>query len=98
VPESLKTGLIFGEIRRRKWHEMTPILAKVIAVDKQGDQYRAIIQIVLRGYRGSFNTLSFGENKPSLGSYHNGRLDLFYYRDPGLKSGEVVPALDDYVI
>ena len=50
---------------------------------------------MLRGYRGSFNTLSFGEKKPSLGSYHNGRLGLFYYRDPGLKSGEVVPALDE---
>ena len=48
---------------------MTPILAKVLAVDKQGDQYRAIIQITLRDYRGSFNTLSFGEKKPSLGSY-----------------------------
>jgi hypothetical protein len=77
---------------------MTPIPVKVLAVDKQGDQYNVIVRIGLVKYRGSFNTLSFGEKKPSLGSYHNGRLDLFYYRDPGLKSGEVVPALDDYVI
>ena len=27
---------------------MTPILAKVLAVDKQDDQYRAIIKIMLR--------------------------------------------------
>jgi hypothetical protein len=77
---------------------MTPIPAKVLAVDKQGDQYNVIVRIELAKYRGSFNTLSFGEKQPSLGSYHNGRLDLFYYRDPGLKSGEVVPVVDDYVI
>ena len=39
-------------------------------------------------YRGSFNTLAFGENKPFTGSCHNGQLDLFYYRDPGLKAGK----------
>jgi hypothetical protein len=70
---------------------MTPILAKVLAIDKQGDRYLVIIQIMLRKYRGSFNTLTFGEKKPCIGSYHNGRLDLVYYIDPGLKAGGSFP-------
>jgi hypothetical protein len=70
---------------------MTPILAKVLAVDKQGDRYLVVIQILLRKYRGSFNTLTFGEKKPSVGSYHNGRLDLVYYIDPDLKTGGPFP-------
>jgi hypothetical protein len=70
---------------------MTPILAKVLAVDKQGDRYLVVIQILFRKYRGSFNTLTFGEKKPSVGSYHNGRLDLVYYIDPDLKTGGHFP-------
>ena len=70
---------------------MTPILAKVLAIDKQGDRYLVVIQILLRKYRGSFNTLTFGEKKPSVGSYHNGRLDLVYYIDPDLKKGGPFP-------
>jgi len=70
---------------------MTPIVAKVLAVDKKDDKYLVIIQIMLRKYRGSFNTLTFGEKKPFIGSYHNGRLDLVYYRDPGLKTGGPFP-------
>jgi hypothetical protein len=70
---------------------MTPILAKVRAVDKQGEKYLVIIQIMFRRYRGSFNTLVFGETKPLIGSYHAGRLDLIYYTDPGLKIGGAFP-------
>jgi hypothetical protein len=70
---------------------MTPILAKVGAVHKQGDKYLVIIRIMLRKYRGSFNTLAFGETKPLIGSYHNGRLDLVYHGDPGLKTGHAFP-------
>jgi hypothetical protein len=70
---------------------MTPIPAKVLAVDKQGDQYNVIVRIGLAKYRGSFNTLAFGEHKPFTGSCHNGQLDLFYYRDPGLKAGKLFP-------
>jgi hypothetical protein len=70
---------------------MTAIPAKVVAVDRQSDQYRVIVRIGLAKYRGSFNTLAFGENKPFTGSCHNGRLDLFYYRDPGLKAGKSFP-------
>ena len=32
-----------------------------------------------------------GESKPFTGSCHNGRLDLFYYRDPNLKAGKSFP-------
>jgi hypothetical protein len=67
---------------------MTPIPAKVLAVDKQSHQYRVLVQI---GYLGSFHTLRFGESKPFTGACHNGRLDLFYYRDPGLKAGKSFP-------
>jgi len=70
---------------------MTPILAKVLAVDNQGDQYNVIVRIELANYRGSFNTLIFGENKPSTGFCHEGRLDLVYYKDPGLKAGQPFP-------
>jgi hypothetical protein len=70
---------------------MTPIVAKVLAIDKQDDKYLVIIQIMLRRYRGSFFTFTFGEKKPSVGSYRNGRLDLVYYTDPDLKTGGPFP-------
>ena len=68
---------------------MTFIPAKVLAVDKQEDRHRIIVRIELRKYRGSFNILKFGENKPFMGSCHHGRLDL--NQDPGLKEGESFP-------
>jgi hypothetical protein len=64
--------------------------AKVIAIEKQGDQYQVIVQISMK-YRGSFNTLAFGEIKPYSGSLKDGRLDLAYYRDPGLAVGDPFP-------
>jgi hypothetical protein len=70
---------------------MTSIPAKILAVDKQADKHRIIVRIMLQNYRGSFNTLKFGEHKPLTGSCHDGRLDLIYYRDPGLKEGELFP-------
>jgi len=90
VPDVLKAvpSPAKSDVERR---QMTPIPAKVLAVDKQGDQYNVIVRIGLAKYRGSFNTLAFGENKPFTGSCHNGQLDLFYYRDPGLKAGKSFP-------
>jgi hypothetical protein len=67
---------------------MTSIPAKVIAVGKEDDKHRIVVRIVLRKYRDSFNTLKFGEKKPLMGSCHDCRLDLIYYRDPGLKEGQ----------
>jgi hypothetical protein len=69
---------------------MTPILAKVTAIEKQGDQYQVIVQISPK-YRGSFNTLAFGEIKPHSGSLKDGRLDLIYCQDPGLNIGDPFP-------
>ena len=70
---------------------MTPIPAKVLTVAKQSSQYRVLVQIEIDKYLGSFRTLRFGENKPFHGTCHNGQLDLFYYRDPGLKAGKSFP-------
>ncbi len=64
---------------------MTPILAKVTAIEKRGDQYQVIVQISPK-YRGSFNTLAFGEIKPHSGSFKDGRLDLVYHQNPGFNN------------
>ena len=66
---------------------MKPILARVTAIEKRGDQYQVIVQISPK-YRGSFNTLAFGEIKPHIGSLKNGRLDLVYYQNSGLNIGD----------
>jgi len=42
-------------------------------------------------YNGTFDRLTFGENKPQLGSYRNGWLDLSYHQNPGLKAGQSFP-------
>ena len=70
---------------------MSSIPAKVVAIEKRDDQYfQMVIQIGTK-YRGSFNTLAFGEIKPYTGSLKDGRLDLVYYRDPGLTVGDRFP-------
>jgi hypothetical protein len=63
--------------------EMTSLPAKVIAIEERGYQYQVIVQISTK-YRVSLNTLLFGEIKPYSGSLKDDRLDLIYYRDPGL--------------
>jgi hypothetical protein len=70
---------------------MTPIPAKVLTVDKQSSQYRVLVQIELEKYLGSFHTLRFGEQIPFTGTCFHGQLDLFYYRDPGVKAGKSFP-------
>jgi hypothetical protein len=70
---------------------MTLIPARVVAVGQESDKHRVIVRISLRTYRGSFNTLRFGDNKPLMGSCRDGRLELIYYRDPGLKEGDSFP-------
>jgi hypothetical protein len=66
---------------------MTPIPAKVTAIEKRSGQYQVIVQIN-RKYRGSFNTLAFGETKPFSGALKDGRLDLVYNQDPCLNIGD----------
>ena len=86
-------GFEYGsqKIRTRKWRQITFIPAKILAVDQHADKHRVIVRILLRKYRGSFNTLIFGENKPLMGVCRDGQLDLIYYRDPGLKEGQSFP-------
>jgi hypothetical protein len=72
---------------------MTSLPAQVIAIENRGDQYQVIVQINTK-YRGSFNTVAFGEIKPYSGSLKDGRLDLVYYRDLGPERSGSVPALD----
>jgi hypothetical protein len=67
---------------------MTTISARVLAVGRRGDQYRIVVRIGPPKYQGSFNTLVFGEHKPRIGSYHNGRLDLIYFGYPDIKVGQ----------
>ena len=61
-----------------------------MAIEGRGDQYQVVVQITTK-YRGSFNTLVFGDTKPYSGSLKDGRLDLGYYRDPGLNAGDQFP-------
>jgi len=71
---------------------MTPIPAKVLVIHKLGDQYLVTVQIERQKYLGTFDRLAFGENnKPHLGSYRCGWLDLSYHHDPGLKAGQPFP-------
>jgi len=71
---------------------MTPIPAKVLAVAKQSSQYRVLVQIELDQYLGSFRAPKVSAKRfRSPVSCHNGQLDLFYYRDPGLKAGKSFP-------
>ena len=70
---------------------MTPIPAKVLTVDKQSSQYRVLAQVEFEKYLGSFHTLRFGEKIPFTGTCFRGQLDLFYYRDPGVKAGKSFP-------
>jgi hypothetical protein len=66
---------------------MTPLPAKVRAIEKRGVQCQAVVEISPK-YRGSINTLVFGEIKPHSGSLKHGRLNLVYYQDPGLSIGD----------
>ena len=70
---------------------MTPIRAKVLNVDRLGDQFLITVRIGREKYNGTFDRLTFGENKPQLGSYRNGWLDLTYHENPGLKAGQSFP-------
>ena len=69
---------------------MSPLPAKVVAFAKSGAQYRLVVELVPK-YRGSFNTLVFGEIKPHTGSLHGGRLDLVYFQNPDLDIGDQFP-------
>jgi hypothetical protein len=70
---------------------MTSIPAKVLIVDRLGDQYLITVQVRSLKHPTSFDGLSFGEKKPHFGSYRDGWLDLAYDQNPGLKAGQSFP-------
>ena len=69
---------------------MTRVPAKVLIVDRLGDQYLLTVQVSEKR-QCAFDGLSFGEKKPHLGSYRNGWLDLVYHQNPGLEAGKSFP-------
>jgi hypothetical protein len=69
---------------------MTPILATVLNVDKQGNEYVVTVQLGGGSFPGPFERLSF-ENKPDADWIHYGWLNLIYLRDPDLKECQVFP-------
>ena len=70
---------------------MTRLPAKVLIVHRLGDQFLITVQVGRGKYNGTFDRLTFGENKPQLGSYRNDWLDLSYHQNPGLKAGQSFP-------
>jgi hypothetical protein len=88
--ESLKVDLSSPNSDVESGYQITFIPAKILNVDKRADKHRVIVRILLRKYMGSFNTL-IRRNKPLIGFCHDGRLDLIYHRDPGLKEGQPFP-------
>jgi hypothetical protein len=70
--------------------QMTPIPAKVLIVDRLGDQFLITVRVGPE-VEGTSDSLSFGEIKPHVVSYRNGWLDLVYYQNPRLKAGKPFP-------
>jgi hypothetical protein len=60
-------------------------------VDKQSNQYRVLVQIELEESLGSFQSFRYGSKVPFTGTCYNGQLDLFYYRDSGLRAENSLP-------
>jgi hypothetical protein len=71
--------------------KMIRISARVLNVDRLGGQYLVTIQVPREKYNATFDRLTFGANKPHLGSYRSGWLDLAYEKNPGLKPGQSFP-------
>jgi hypothetical protein len=70
---------------------MTPLPAKVLSNEKRGERYCVTVEIELPNFRGSFNSLRFGDRIPFSGSYRDGKLELSYYQDPSLEIGQQFP-------
>ena len=72
-----------GLLHSPNCRKMTPIPAKVVNIDR--------VRVMSEKDAGAFDRLSFGENKPDLGWYHYGWLDVVYRQDPDLKLGQSFP-------
>jgi hypothetical protein len=62
-------------------------------MEERACHYQVIVQITNK-YRGSFNTLAFGEIKPYTGSLKDGRLGSGLLSGSGPEGGGSIPALD----
>ncbi len=69
---------------------MTPISARVLAVDKLYNEYLVTVRLGDEKYSGSFAKLGF-HSRPDFGWYEHGWLELVYRRNPGLLSGQSFP-------
>ena len=73
---------------------MTAIHAKVASIEKRGDEYCLIIDLVPSEFLGPFERLRFKKN-PYCGSFSTSLtknwLTLTYRKDPGFKTGEIFP-------
>jgi hypothetical protein len=69
VSEALKTDPF--PVKSDQEVPMKTIPAEVIAVETQDGEYPRIRSNWSGKYRGSFNTLVFGKNKPFIGSCHD---------------------------
>ena len=70
---------------------MTRIGARVLSTERKGDLYCVTVRIERSNFRGSFNSLRFGEKIPFSGSYRDRTLELRYYQDPGFTTGQQFP-------
>ncbi len=73
---------------------MTGIQAKVASNEKEGDQFRLIVDLVSSEFLGPFERLRFKKN-PYCGSFSTSLtgswLTLTYRKDPGFKAGDSFP-------
>ena len=71
---------------------MTAIQAKVASANKEGDQYRLIVDLVSSEFLGPFERLRF-KRDPYCGSFSSSLtgnwLTLTYRKDPGFKAGDI---------
>jgi hypothetical protein len=73
---------------------MTAIQGKVASAEKEGDQYRLIVDLVSSEFLGPFERLRF-KRDPYCGSFSSSLtgnwLTLTYRKDPGFKAGDSFP-------
>ena len=73
---------------------MTAIQGKVASAEKEGDQYRLIVDLVSSEFLGPFERLRF-KRDPYCGSFSSSLtgnwLTLTYRKDPGFKAGDTFP-------
>jgi hypothetical protein len=74
---------------------MNEILAKVVNVDRVGNEYLITVRVGYEKHESAFERLIFGEIKPHVGWYRYGWLDLVYHQNPGLKAGQSFPLWKD---